>query len=86
MRRSLTSPLTLGEIAAALGAELAGDPDASIDRLTSLRNADSRSISFLARPQQRDAALASNALAILVSPVLADALAGKPNRLIHANP
>ena len=58
MRRALNPPLTLGEIVASLGGELQGEPSQPVDRLTSLRSADERSISFLVRPQQRDAALA----------------------------
>ena len=86
MRRRLKPPLTLGEIAASLGGSLQGDPSQQVDRLTSLRSADERSISFLVRPQQRDAALASRAIAIIVSPALAQTLAGKPNLLIDADP
>src|SRR5207253_3081532 len=54
--------------------------------LTSLRSADERSISFLVRPQQRDAARASRAVAYIVSPALAPDLADKPNRLLHPDP
>ena len=86
MRRSLTPPLTLGEIAASLGGTLRGDASQQVEHLTSLRSADDRSISFLVRPQQRDAALASRAIAFIVSPALAEALAGKPNLLIDADP
>ncbi|MGE0801761.1 MAG: UDP-3-O-(3-hydroxymyristoyl)glucosamine N-acyltransferase [Lautropia sp.] len=86
MRRALSPPLSLGEIAAALGAELRGDAAVAVDRLTSLRSADERSISFLARPQQRDAALASRAAALLVSPALADQLPGRANLLVLAQP
>ncbi len=86
MRRSLKPALTLGEIVAALGGRLEGDPAQQVDRLTSLRSADERSISFLVRPQQRDAAVASRAAAYIVSPALATDLAGKPNLLIDPDP
>lgn len=86
MRRALNPPLTLGEIVAGLGGTLQGDASRQVDRLTSLRSADERSISFLVRPQQRDAALASRAAAFIVSPVLADSLAGKPNLLVDPQP
>jgi UDP-3-O-[3-hydroxymyristoyl] glucosamine N-acyltransferase len=86
MRRALKPPLTLGEIAASLGGSLQGDPSQAVERLTSLRGADDRSISFLVRPQQRDAALASRAIAYIVSPALAPDLAGKPNLLVDPDP
>jgi UDP-3-O-[3-hydroxymyristoyl] glucosamine N-acyltransferase len=86
MRRSLKPALTLGEIVASLGGSLQGDPSLAIERLTSLRTADDRSISFLVRPQQRDAALASGAAAYIVSPALAPDLAGKPNLIVDPDP
>ncbi len=86
MRRGLKPALTLGEIVTARGGNLQGDADVEIDRLTTLRGADERSISFLVRPQQRDAALASRAIAYIVSPSLAPELAGKPNLLIDPEP
>ena len=86
MRRSLNPPPSLDEIAARIGATLQGSPTVTVDRLTSLRSADARSISFLVRPQQRDAALASAAAAIIVSPALADGLVGKANLLLHPSP
>jgi UDP-3-O-[3-hydroxymyristoyl] glucosamine N-acyltransferase len=86
MRRSLKPGLTLGEIVASVGGSLQGDPSLTIERLTSLRSADDRSISFLVRPQQRDAALASRAAAYIVSPALAADLAGKPNLIVDPEP
>ena len=86
MRRALNPPLTLGEICAALGGTLQGDASLQVDRLTSLRSADERSISFLVRPQQREAALASRAAAYIVSPALAPALSGKANLLLDPQP
>ena len=86
MRRVLNPALTLGEIVESLGGELRGDAALPVDRLTSLRSADERSISFLVRPQQRDAALASRAAAYIVSPELAQSLSDKPNLVIDARP
>jgi UDP-3-O-[3-hydroxymyristoyl] glucosamine N-acyltransferase len=86
MRRALKPALTLGEIAGTLGGRLEGDPAQEVERLTSLRSADERSISFLVRPQQREAAAASRAIAYIVSPALAPDLADKPNRLIDPDP
>jgi UDP-3-O-[3-hydroxymyristoyl] glucosamine N-acyltransferase len=86
MRRSLNPPLTLGEIVGRLGGSLEGDASQEVSRLTSLRSADEQSISFLVRPQQREAAQASRAVAYIVSPALAPDLADKPNRLIDEQP
>jgi len=86
MRRSLNPPLTLGEIVEKLGGSLEGDAAQEVSRLTSLRAADERSISFLVRPQQREAAHASRAAAYIVSPALAPELAGKPNLLLDPEP
>ena len=86
MRRTLHPAPTLGEIAGVIDAVLEGDPAATVERLTSLRSADARSVSFLVRARQREAAQASQALAYIVSPELAPALADKPNRLIHPSP
>ena len=86
MRRALKPALTLGEIVASLGGSLQGDPAVAVERLTSLRNADERSISFLVRRQQREAALASRAIAYIVSPALAAELAGKANLLLDPQP
>ena len=86
MRRALKPALELGEIVASLGGSLRGDPSVQVDRLTSLRSADRRSISFLVRPQQREAALASQAIAYIVSPTLAPELSAKPNLLVDPQP
>ncbi len=82
MRRRLNPPFSLGEIVGQLGGELRGDPATRIERLATLRGADERSITFLARPQQREAALASRAAAIIVSEALAPGLADKPNLVV----
>ena len=54
--------------------------------LASLRKADSESISFLVRAQQREAAHASHAVAYIVSPKLVDDLPADANLLIDADP
>ena len=74
MKRNLQTPVSLAEIAQVLGAELRGDPSVTVRRLASLRKADTESISFLVRPQQREAAHASHAVAYIVSPRLVDDL------------
>ena len=86
MKRTLYSPVSLAELASVLGAELRGDPTVTVRRLASLRKADSESISFLVRAQQREAAHASHAVAYIVSPKLVDDLPADANLLIDADP
>lgn len=86
MKRILPTPVTLRALAEVLGAELRGDPEARVRRLASLRSADAQSISFLVRPQQRQAAHDSQAVAFIVSPALADEVPAGANLLIDANP
>lgn len=86
MKRNLPTPVSLAEIARLLGARLRGDPDATVRRLASLTQADAESISFLVRPQQREAAHASQAAAYIVSPALIDDLPPHANLLIDPDP
>jgi len=43
--------MTLGELAVRFGCELRGDPDASVETVASLSQADARAVSFLANPK-----------------------------------
>ncbi|MDO5101295.1 MAG: UDP-3-O-(3-hydroxymyristoyl)glucosamine N-acyltransferase [Lautropia sp.] len=86
MKRLLETPVSLGELARVLGATLRGDPAVMVRRLASLRSADPESISFLVRPQQREAALGSQAAAFIVSPELADGLPPEANLLLDPKP
>ena len=86
MKRNLQTPVSLQVLAGVLGAELRGDPEVTVSRLASLRSADAQSISFLVRPQQRQAAHDSQAVAFIVSPALADELPAGANLLIDADP
>jgi UDP-3-O-[3-hydroxymyristoyl] glucosamine N-acyltransferase len=45
--------ITLGELAARFGCELAGDPGAVVDRVGTLAGADGRTVAFLANPRYR---------------------------------
>lgn len=86
MKRILSSPVSLQVLAEVLGAELRGDPAVTVHRLATLRSADPDSISFLVRPQQRQAAHESKAAAFIVSPALVDDLPAGANLLIDPNP
>lgn len=59
--------LSLGEIAARLGCELHGDPDAVVERVATLANAGPDAISFLSNPAYRAALADTRAGAVLVS-------------------
>ena len=75
---------TLGEIAAALGAELQGDPDVRVDGLATLQAAGPGQLSFLANPSYARYLADTRASAVIVAP----AMAGKSatNVLLLDNP
>lgn len=62
----------LEDIASALGAELRGDPDASISGLATLQAAQPGQISFLANPSYARYLGATRATAVILSPAVAD--------------
>lgn len=86
MKRILQTPVSLQVLAEVLGAELRGDAQVRVNRLASLRKADDQTISFLVRPQQRQAAHDSKAIAFIVSPQLIDDVPAGANLLIDPNP
>ncbi len=68
-------PVTLGQIAAALGVELQGPVDAAtrpIHRIGALDAADASTLSFVANPRYRPLMGASAAAALIVAPALRD--------------
>jgi UDP-3-O-[3-hydroxymyristoyl] glucosamine N-acyltransferase len=70
------APVRLAEIAAALGGELHGDGDRTIQRIASLESADALSITFLAQARLRALLAQSQAGCVVVKPEwLDDALA-----------
>ncbi|HUA24371.1 MAG TPA: UDP-3-O-(3-hydroxymyristoyl)glucosamine N-acyltransferase [Steroidobacteraceae bacterium] len=58
--------VSLGELAVRFGCELRGDPDARIDRVGTLANADSRSLAFLANPHYRQQVATTGAGAVVL--------------------
>ena len=75
----MTSSVHLGEIVAALGGELRGDPAREIARIAPLETAGGDAITFVAQARLRPLLEASQAAAIVVSPTLAAAApAGRP--------
>ncbi len=76
--------LTLGELAAQLGAEVHGDADCELHGVGVLHDAQPGQLSFLANPKYRKYLAATRASAVILSP---DDVAHCPgNALVHANP
>ncbi|MBT8079320.1 MAG: UDP-3-O-(3-hydroxymyristoyl)glucosamine N-acyltransferase [Gammaproteobacteria bacterium] len=63
---------SLGDLAAAFGFELAGDPGKTVTRIANLRGATSDAISFLANPALRDELQSTQAGAVIVASCDAD--------------
>ncbi|GAA3559863.1 UDP-3-O-(3-hydroxymyristoyl)glucosamine N-acyltransferase [Marinobacter xestospongiae] len=75
---------TLGEIAAALGAELQGDPDVRVEGLATLQAAGPGQLSFLANPAYARFLADTRASAVIVAPAMAEKSA--TNVLLLDNP
>lgn len=76
--------LSLRELAARCGAELAGDGEVVIDHVATLEDAGSGAISFLSNPKYRSQLAATKASAVIVAP--ADAPRTDLPKLVAANP
>jgi UDP-3-O-[3-hydroxymyristoyl] glucosamine N-acyltransferase len=76
--------LRLGELAAAIGAELRGDPERVVERIATLQGADSGAVSFLANRRYRRLLSATRAAAVILSDK--DAAACPTATLVMANP
>lgn len=63
---------SLGELAARLGCELRGDPDAEVDRVATLQLAGEGSVSFLSNPIYRPQLESTSATAVAVTPDAAE--------------
>lgn len=60
-------PASLGELATEFGCDLVGDPDTRVDRVATLANASSHSISFLANPAYRNYLASTKAAAVVLA-------------------
>lgn len=77
-------PVRLGELAARVGCELRGDPDALIERVAPLQDAGPGALSFLANPKYRRHLSETRATAVVLDRASAE---GCPtNALVAANP
>ena len=86
MRGELSPPLSLRAIAERIGAVVRGDGARAVQRIASLRSADESSLSLLLRANQREAALASRAAALLTSVALAEGLPATLPLIISERP
>jgi UDP-3-O-[3-hydroxymyristoyl] glucosamine N-acyltransferase len=60
--------VSLGELAVRFGCELRGDPDARVERVATLGNADGQALAFLANPRYRAQLAATRAGAVVLRP------------------
>lgn len=84
MAESRTPSLSLRELAEALGAELAGEPDIPITGVATLASAQAGELAFLTSPRHRRELSATRASAVILSAAAADAT--PLPRLIVENP
>jgi len=82
----MPAAVPLAEIVAALGGELLGDAEISIERLAPLDSADGRSLSFLANPKYASQLASSGAACVIVSPSLSDAVAARRSAIVTPDP
>lgn len=64
--------VSLGELAVRFGCELRGDPEARVERVATLANADAHSLAFLANPRYRAQLADTRAGAVVMSAASAD--------------
>ncbi|GAB4172563.1 MAG: UDP-3-O-(3-hydroxymyristoyl)glucosamine N-acyltransferase [Rhodocyclaceae bacterium] len=76
--------LTLAELVARLGGELAGDGACRVVRVAPLESAGAGDLSFLANPKYRAQLATTRAAAVILAPQFAGEWAG--NRILSANP
>jgi UDP-3-O-[3-hydroxymyristoyl] glucosamine N-acyltransferase len=79
-------PVRLADIVAALGGELLGDPETTIERIAALDNADARSITFLAHPRHADKLAGSGAACVIVAPDQMQAALARGAALVTDDP
>jgi UDP-3-O-[3-hydroxymyristoyl] glucosamine N-acyltransferase len=76
--------VSLGELAVRFGCELRGDPDARVERVATLGNADGQALAFLANPRYRALLAETRAAAVVLRPQEATACGAA--LLLCANP
>jgi UDP-3-O-[3-hydroxymyristoyl] glucosamine N-acyltransferase len=78
--------VSLGEIVAALGGELTGDPATPIDRIGPLDTATPTTLGFLANPRYQAQLATSQAACVIVSPALREAAQARGACIVTADP
>ncbi len=78
--------LRLGAIVDALGGELTGDREISIERLASLQTATGDALSFLSHPKYRKELTASGAACVIVSPAMRELAASRGAFIVATDP
>ena len=78
--------VALGEIAAALGGELIGDPLLRITRIGSLEGATATTLSFLSNPRYRSQLATSAAAGVIVSPADREAAVARGAAIVTGDP
>ncbi len=73
--------VSLGELAVRFGCELRGDPEARVEHVATLANADRTALSFLANPRYRPQLATTRAAAVVLN---AEAAAGCPTHVLLA--
>ena len=82
----MSDAVALGDIAAALGGELLGDPSLPIARIAPLDQAGPDAISFLANPRYRAQLSVSSAGCVIVAEALRDAAAARGAVIVAPDP
>jgi UDP-3-O-[3-hydroxymyristoyl] glucosamine N-acyltransferase len=78
--------LSLADIVARLGGELAGDPELEVDRIGPLDGATPSTISFLSNPRYQGQLAASQAGCVIVAPAQADAARARGAAIVTPDP
>jgi UDP-3-O-[3-hydroxymyristoyl] glucosamine N-acyltransferase len=73
--------VSLGELAVRFGCELRGDPEARVEHVATLANADATALAFLANPRYRPQLATTRAAAVVLN---AEAAAGCPTHVLLA--
>jgi UDP-3-O-[3-hydroxymyristoyl] glucosamine N-acyltransferase len=74
--------VSLGELAVRFGCELRGDPEARVEHVATLSNADATALAFLANPRYRPQLATTRAAAVILRP---DAAADCPTHVLLAD-
>jgi UDP-3-O-[3-hydroxymyristoyl] glucosamine N-acyltransferase len=76
----------LGDLSLLLGAELIGDPDATVARIAPLETAGRDAIGFLANPRYQAQLAATQAACVIVGPAMRELAAARGAALVCADP